>query len=175
MVWVSGSPKTENVNGTTSWLRSAARRGSARARFRPVTMSARLPKEAAISPARASAPAPKIRCVAVPNSNCIGLQFVIRREDIREFHTGPRFGHHGFDSVAPDMVMRRGLMRRRSVRGAIGLDQQKARRIVLLLEDVESCNAGFFDAFFGIGEGGITKHLRVFSFNLYMNVNDKHR
>src|SRR5438552_4579443 len=67
-------------------------------------------------------------------------------KDILEFHAAPRFGHHGSDGITPNLVVFCFLVFRGRIVAAINLDQDEARRIILLLDHIEASNARLFDA-----------------------------
>jgi len=72
------------------------------------------------------------------------------RKDIGEFDARTRLGHHVGHRVSPFLVMSGLFMASRGVQIAINLDKDESSGIVLLLNDIESGNAGFANAVPGV-------------------------
>ena len=70
--------------------------------------------------------------------------------------------------------MFRFLVRRRGVGVAIHLHEHEARRVILLLDDIEARHARLFQTFLRVGERGLFEGLKVFRFDMNVNVNHKH-
>ena len=107
----------------------------------------------ATAPASRRVPAPKMIFVAVVNSKRISITdriyrmdkspAVVSRIQIVELHARARLGHHRGDGVAPREVVRLLFVRVGAIRPAINFDEHKPRRVVRLLDDIESQDAQF--------------------------------
>lgn len=95
-------------------------------------------------------------------------------EEVGVFHARPGLGHHGGDGVAPALVVRRLLVRGRRLGGAIGLDEDKARRVVRLLDDVEPGDAGFDDRLQCILQARGLEGVDAPGFYVNVNMNNEH-
>lgn len=60
------------------------------------------------------------------------------------------------------------------VRGPVNLDEHEARRVVLLLDDVEAGDAGFLDAVAGVVERGGLEGCDAISLHVDVDVDDEH-
>jgi hypothetical protein len=60
------------------------------------------------------------------------------------------------------------------VRIAIDLDQDKSGRVVLLLEEIEAGDAGFFGAVLGVDGGGLPEGVDELGFDARLNDKDVH-
>jgi hypothetical protein len=111
---------------------------------------------------------------AVANSNLITTPRLVPTlfvwEDICALDAGSRLGHHIGDRIAPFLIVGRLFVPGRVVGGAIYLDQDKTSRVILLLDHVESRNAGFLNAVGGVLNGCRLERIDPVGLNLYMNV-----
>src|SRR5581483_9202623 len=88
-------------------------------------------------------------------------------------HRDPRLGHHGSHGVTPDLVMPGFLVRGGSLGGAIGFDENEARGIVLVLDDIEAGDARLLDAGGGVGKRGLFESVDAIGFDVNLNVDDE--
>lgn len=95
-------------------------------------------------------------------------------KDVGEFCARARLGHHGRDGVPPELIMFGFLVRGGRLGRAISFDKHETGWVVLLLEDVEGRDAGFFDALASIGECRLFEGFEVFRLQMHLNVNDEH-
>ena len=58
--------------------------------------------------------------------------------------------------------------------GAVSFDENESRRVISLAKDVEACDAGFLNGFFGVLERGLTKRIKVFRLHFDMDMYDEH-
>lgn len=70
--------------------------------------------------------------------------------------------------------MRRFLVGGCSVGVPIDLHEHESRWIVLLLDNIEAGDAGFFEAFAGIDQRRLFEGTYAFGFDVNMNVNNQH-
>ena len=56
----------------------------------------------------------------------------------------------------------------------INLHEHKPRRVVLLLDNIELCDTGFFQALLRVGNGSPLESFNGFRFDVNMNMNDEH-
>jgi len=59
-----------------------------------------------------------------------------------------------------------------SLGGAISLDQNKARRVILLLGEIKPDDARLLEALSCVGEGGLFESLDVLRLHMNVDVND---
>jgi hypothetical protein len=102
------------------------------------------------------------------------LPIGIIRKDVAELCARARLGHHRSDDVAPDLVVFRFFVGGRRFGSAISFDEHETGWIILLLEDVESRDAGFFEALASVGEGRLFEGFDVFGLQMNVDVNDEH-
>ncbi|SPE50899.1 hypothetical protein SBV1_1240002 [Verrucomicrobia bacterium] len=96
-------------------------------------------------------------------------------KDVLEPHARARLRHHRGDSVAPDLVVLGFFVCPRRFRRLVRLDQHEAGGLILALDEIEPGNAGFLEAFSGIGQRGGFKSLKALRLDLNMNVDDQHK
>ena len=70
--------------------------------------------------------------------------------------------------------MGRLLVERGSLRGAIRFHEHKARRVVLLLNNIETSDAAFTQARPGIFKSRLLEEFHRFRFYMHMNMDDQH-
>lgn len=99
----------------------------------------------------------------------------IIREEIGVFDSGARFGHHKGDGIAPLEIMGGFLVFGGGIRVPVDFDQNEARRVIGLTDEVEASDAGFLDAAASIFEGGFDECLDVFGFDVDVDMDDLHR
>jgi hypothetical protein len=102
------------------------------------------------------------------------LPIFVIGEKVVELHAEARFGHHGRNRIPPDRVMPCFFVRGGGVRIPINFHQHKARRLILLLDDVEARDARFFQARARIGERHLFESLHTLRLDMNMNVNNEH-
>src|SRR3990172_2749781 len=152
-----------------------ARSSAARSGLLPVTTRARFPISAARGAACRNVPGPKSTLPAVAKSNCIWLTpGRIVREDVVVHRARPGLGHHLPCGLLPGLVVGGLAMLRRIVGRAIDLDQDEPRRVVVLLDDVETRDPRLAHAVAGVLDGRGTEGLHRFGPNVDENVHDVH-
>src|SRR4030067_1061595 len=80
-----------------------------------------------------------------------------------------RFGHHGSHGLAPLEVVRGGLVLGWSLGRAIGLEQDEARGVIILLIDLETRDARFVLAVPGVLECRLQESGDGFRLNVNLN------
>src|SRR5512135_771588 len=95
-------------------------------------------------------------------------------ENIAVFQAGTGLGHHGGYTIAPLDIVRRVLVMARGFDGPIDLDQNEAGRIVLLLNHIETGDAGFMHTLTRIFQGGGLESLDLIRFDMDKYMNDEH-
>src|ERR1035441_4450866 len=161
---VKGAQETP---AASSW----AARGAARSRETPVTRRARRPMAAAAGATSRAMPSPKRMCVAVANSNRMAvLPAFVGGVDVGVSRAGARLHHHVHGHGGPSLVVRGFLMLRGRFGVAIDLDQNEARRVVRLLQDVETRNARLLHAVAGVFQGGPPERFDVLGFDVNEDV-----
>lgn len=98
----------------------------------------------------------------------------ICRKYIGIFDAVSRFGHHIGYGFAPFFVVVGFLVPGGILFGAIDFDQDKPRRIILLLEDIEASNAGFLTAMKSIFDGSGSERFNLIRFDMHKNMNNQH-
>jgi len=96
-------------------------------------------------------------------------------EHVAEFHAGAWLSHHGGDGVAPKLIVSGLLVCCGRLRRSVDFDEDKPRRIVDLLDDIEAGDAWFPDRLPGVL---LARGLEGFDvLRLYVNsdMNDEHR
>ena len=97
------------------------------------------------------------------------------REDVGEFDTGARGGHHVSDGVTPGGVMGGLFVGEGIAGGAVDFNEEEVGGLIVLLEEVEAGDAGLMQAGAGVGDGGVFERLDVFGLDGDMDMNDEHR
>jgi len=96
------------------------------------------------------------------------------RDNVSVFNTCARLGHHILDGITPFLIVRRFLVPGRIIWSAVDFDQDKARRVVLLLEDIESRDTRFLYAVTGVLNGGGPEGFNPIGLNMGKNMDYKH-
>jgi hypothetical protein len=91
-----------------------------------------------------------------------------------EFYAGPRLGHHIRDSIPPGLVMLCRFVRGRCFVGSISFNENKSRRVILLLQEIESKNSRLFQAFARVDNCCRLKRLDRVGLDPNVNMNQKH-
>ena len=139
-----------------------------------MTTRAWRPKVRDAWPASAILPGPNSIRAAVAKAKEPGSPGIFGRKVVGEFYGLARFGHHVGDRVAPCLVMDGFLVGSWCVRMTIDLVEDKPVRIVFALEDIETGDARFLNAFLGIGQRSFAKGLDAVGLYMDVNVNDQH-
>src|SRR5579862_2447790 len=165
-----GSPGMANVSAESALTSAAERSVEA-----PVNTSGRAPNVRASSGNEAAVPSPKIMRPAVANSKRIFLPVLRIGGDGVVLHAAPRLSHHGRYCIAPLRVMSGLFVRGGSLPRTISLDQHEPGPVVLLLHDVEACDAGFLNTRPGVLDGCPAEVSHGLRLDVHMHVNNEHQ
>src|SRR5215469_1244074 len=171
-----GSPGTRNGITASAVDCNLASSPAARSPLAPVTSSTRCPNCAAAGAACATAPSPNKIRPEVANSKDMpaALPVRVRRVDRRVVLPGARLGQHFGHLGHPGIVVWSLLMA--GLRGAIpvNLQQHELRRIVCLLDEVETHHPRLLAAVGGVFDGGGFKSFELVLFDVNVHVEYQH-
>ena len=85
------------------------------------------------------------------------------------FHAGARLDHHIGNCVAPHSIMGGGFVCHGCLDAPVGFDEHEPGRIILLLEQVETGDAGFLEALAGVSERGLPEGFHTIRFHMHSN------